>query len=89
MTNIAVTSSSWIVGLAYLPLAPEQKALARELGEKGDGLLVVATTHGKSGWLVPSYVIGLLASAKARGLSVGRAVNRLVKGHGYPSVKVS
>lgn len=89
MANIQVTTSSWVTGLTYAPLAPEQKAQARALGEKGDGLLVVVTTHGKVGWLVPSWCLGLLASAQARGLSVGRAVNLIVKGHGYPSVKVS
>lgn len=87
MANIRVTSSSWVKGLSYAPLMPSQKAWARELGEKGDGLLVVATTHGKVAWLTPSWCLGLLASANVRGLSVGRAVNKLIRGK-YPSVKL-
>lgn len=88
MTNIAVAGSSWVRSLSYCALAPDQKQWARKLGEKGDGLLVVATTSGnKIGWLVPSFTIGLLAAAKARGQSVGKAINKLVRGR-YPSVKV-
>lgn len=89
MTNIAVTGSSWIVGLSYVPMAAEQKARARELGENGDGLLVVVTDHGRYGYLTPSWCVGLLAAAQARGLSVGKAVNRMIRRRGYPSVKVS
>ena len=88
MAHVHVTNSSWITGLSYVPIAPEQKAQARALGEKGDGLLVVATNHGKVAWLVPSWCLGLLAAAQARGLSVGRVVCKLIRGK-YPSVKIS
>lgn len=83
MTTIAV-NSSWIRRLSYSPLAATDKAN----GATG-GFILVVTDHGRYAWQVPAWTVGLLAAAKARGLSVGSMFNKLVKCAGYPSVKVS
>ena len=83
MSTLTV-NSSWIRCLSYSPLAPADKAS----GATG-GFILVDTDHGRYAWQVPAWTVGLLAAAKARGLSVGSMFNKLVRRAGYPSVKVS
>ena len=51
-------------------------------------MLVIATDHGRVAWLTPSWVAGLMAAAQTQGRSLGRFVNRVVRGK-YPSVKIN
>jgi hypothetical protein len=69
-------NSTWIQSLQYVRSAPSATAT---MPEGTTGFLIVKTAHGTYGWAVPSYVAGLLAAAQARGLSVGRTFNQIVK----------
>jgi hypothetical protein len=72
--------------MSYTPLADEFKRLANA---DGMGFLTVSTKRGDTySWLVDAWVPGLLTAAQARGLSLGRAFNKLVKRRGYSSVKL-
>lgn len=73
--------SSFLKSLRYVPLAKPYRTRV-----PGCGLLLVEMKGNRAYcYLVPSYVAGLLAAAKANSHSLGRLYGRLVRGR--PQIK--
>ena len=75
--------SAALRSVRYVRLAPELRGKI----PNADGLLIVRfRSGGRFAYAVPSQYAGLFASAAARGASVGRLFNRILKGR--PCVKM-